>query len=223
MPEFLVYATITIPPGTDEAERLRVYDEEAAVAREFMDIGAFVRCWRVPGTRNHWALWNAPDPDYIHCAYETFPMFRLHWLRAEIHPLAVNPNDPGLPATDLPAMKMTYPVLRAHLDQIRAIGGATAMEHGVPLTNDVSIHDHPGTDRARQIHFMVGGQKLAELGPLDNEGEQIAPGYVDFLAEWMGKPVIHRQWEARLRLDNGLVHQDYAAALAAARVRHHAQ
>jgi muconolactone delta-isomerase len=220
MPEFLVKFDIALPPGLSETDRRFVYAAEALAAQAFFDNGTFSRVWREPGTRNHWALWNAPDADYVHRAYETFPMFTRNWGRATVYPLAVNPNDPGEPAADRPEVKMTYPVLREMLDVAKASGWNTAMENGLEIADGVSVHDHPGSDRGRQVHFMVEGQKLAELGPINDEGEKIGPGYVDFLAEWAGKPVIHRKWEARIRRDNGLEHGDYAAAFAAPRVRH---
>ena len=220
MPEFLVHFEISLPVGLSETAREHIYAQEEKAAQPFFDNGTFTRCWREPGTRNHWAAWNAPDADYVHRAYETFPMFRLNYGRAAVYPLAVNPNDPGEPAADRPDLKMDYPTLRSALDVAKANGWNTALEGGLEIAPGVSIHDHPGTDRGRQLHFMVGGQKLAELGPLNDEGEGIGPGYVDFLAEWLGKPVIHRKWEARIRRDNSLVHGDYAAAFAAPRTRH---
>lgn len=233
MPEFLVHFEINLPAGLPESDRERIYADEAKAAQPFFDNGTFTRTWREPGQRHHWAIWNAPDADYVHRAYEQFPMFKLNWGRATVYPLAINPNDPGYPAQDRPDVAMTYPVLRRMLDEAKharevaaSITGPdtetedAAPEGGLWIATGVSIHDHPGSDRGRQIHFMVDGQKLAELGPLADEGEKIGPGYVDFLAEWFGKPVIHRKWEARIRRDNNLVHGDYAAAFAAPRNRH---
>jgi hypothetical protein len=115
---------------------------------------------------------------------------------------------------------MTYAVLRTMLDQAKNDHQNTAMEHGLLLCPGVSIHDHPGSDRGRQIHFMVDGQKIAELGPLNDEGESgVGPGYVDFLAEWQGRPVRHDKWIARLKADNNLLHPDYSTALNAPRAR----
>jgi muconolactone delta-isomerase len=220
MPEFLVHFEITLPPGLPELERERIYKKEEKAAAPFFANGTFARCFREAGTRNHWAIWDAPDADYIHRAYETFPLFTLNWGRASIIPLAVNPNDPGVPATECPDVPMTYPVLRKMLDAAKAFGDNTALENGRELCPGVSIHDHPGTDRNRQLHFMVDGQKVAELGPVTDEGEkEIGPGYVDFLAEWLGKPVSHAKWVARIKADNQLLHPDYDTALNAPRAR----
>jgi muconolactone D-isomerase len=215
--KFLVHMQLHLPSGLTEAEQADLYKREAEAARPFFDSGEFERVWREPGTRNHWALWDVDDVQAIHDAYIAFPMFP--WMTIAMHPLCVNVNDPGYPAQERPDVQMNYPFLRTLLDQAKNAGTNGAMENGLELCPGVSIHDHPGTDRARQIHFMVDGQKLAELGPYSDEGEGIAPGYVDFLARWMGRPVRHTKWEMRLRMDNQLLHPDYASALAAKRAR----
>lgn len=222
MPEFLVHFEITLPVDLPDTEREKVYAAEKEACGPYFAEGTFKRVWRVPGCRSHVALWDAPDADYIHQAYESFPMYQRNWGRVtRMQPLAVNPNDPGQPSTERPDVPMTYPYLRTLLDQAKNSGTNGAMEHGLELCPGVSIHDHPGTDRGRQLHFMVDGQKLAELGPLSDEGEDgVGPNYVDFLARWQGRPVRHAQWEARIRRDNDLLHPDYEAALAAQRHRH---
>ena len=227
MPEFLVHFDINPPYGMPAEEFERHLAEEKEAAAPFFSNRTFTRVWRVPGQLGHIAIWRAPDADYVHRAYASFPLFRLNIGRATVTALAVNPNDPGQPASvpegwRLHGKPLTYPVLRAHLDEAKANGWNTSMENGIEIAPGVSIHDHPGSDRGRQIHFMVDGQKLAELGPREDEGEAIGAGYVDFLAEWFGRPVIHDQWRARIAADNNLVHGDYASAFAAPRQRHHA-
>ena len=217
MSKFLVHMALTLPPGLTEAEQADLYSREKTAMDPFFDSGEFQRVWREPGTRNHWALWDVDDVQTIHDAYTACPMFP--WMTITVHALCVNPNDPGYPARERPDVTMDYPSLRKLLDASRAEHTDTAMEHGLELCPGVSIHDHPGTDRGRQIHFMVDGQKLAELGPFEDEGESIGAGYVDFLARWMGRPVRHTKWEMRLRMDNQLLHPDYASALAAKRAR----
>jgi hypothetical protein len=71
------------------------------------------------------------------------------------------------------------------------------------------------------VHDDVHGwQKVAELGPWSDEGEAgVQPGYIDFLAEWDGRPVLHQQWQARIRQDNHVLHPDYATALHGPRAR----
>jgi hypothetical protein len=118
-------------------------------------------------------------------------------------------------------LKLTYTYLRAILDAAAwsdddhaqrsvAITIRPAEGNGNSLVPDgsVTIHDHPGSGRPREIHFMVDGQKVAEFGPPDGaEGQDsdIAPGYIDFLGEFMGKPVYHADWKNRIMADNGLL------------------
>jgi muconolactone delta-isomerase len=228
MPEFLVKFSINLPNGLYEEDREKIYAQEAAAAKPFLDNGTFARVWRVPGTRDHIALWNAPDADYVHRAYETFPLFLFNWGRVtEFVALAVNPNDPGYPAQDRPDLPMTWHdlnrVYEAEEGTTPGEGSAQwAHKEGktVMLTDTVSIHKHPGSGEPDEFHFMVGDVKVAEIGPDKNEhGELKGPGYVDFLAEWAGAPVGYRKWKARIAADNKVLHPDYAAALAAPRAR----
>ena len=220
MGTFLVHMELNLPPGTTPERERELYDAEAETARPYLDSGMFARCWREPGTRNHWALWDVPDAEVIHCAYTSFPMFP--WMTIKVIPLCVNPNDPGEPARDLPELRMTWAGLNEHYRAHRAEQHVSAIGEGgsVDLTEHVSIHKHPHGSTPEEIHFMVDGQKLCEIGPDVNlNGEPKAAKYIDFLAEWEGKPVSHRKWEARIRQDNRLLHPDYATALASARGR----
>lgn len=225
MPEFLVHFEINLPVGLSEHSRERIYREEAEAARPFLENGTFARVWREPGQRHHWAIWDAPDADYVHRAYETFPMFKLNYGRATVYPLAVNPNDPGYPAQDRPDLKMTWASLSAYYDSqpgtVPAPGSPQAARHEtktVMLTPTVSIHMHDGVF-PREIHFMCDDVKVAELGPDENlHGEPKAPRYVDILAEWDGAPVAWRKWKARILQDNRVLHPDYATALSSERV-----
>lgn len=216
--EFLVHMQLHFPPETPADFITEHYAAEAEAAKPYLTSGEMARVWRVPGKRDHWAIWDVKDAQALHAAYTNFPMFP--WMNVDVIPLCTNPNDPGVPATECPDVPMTYPVLRKMLDAAKAFGDNTALENGRELCPGVSIHDHPGTDRNRQLHFMVDGQKVAELGPVTDEGEkEIGPGYVDFLAEWLGKPVSHAKWVARIKADNQLLHPDYDAALNAPRAR----
>jgi muconolactone D-isomerase len=216
--EFLVHMQLHFPPETPANFITEHYAAEAEAAKPYLASGEMARVWRVPGRRDHWAVWDVKDAQALHAAYTNFPMFP--WMNVEVIPLCTNPNDPGYPATDRPDLKMNYPTLRTMLDQAKKIGTNIALENGLELVSGVSIHDHPGSDRGRQLHFMVDGQKVAELGPLNDEGESgVGPGYVDFLAEWQGRPVSHAKWVARIRQDNKLLHPDYNTALNAPRAR----
>jgi muconolactone D-isomerase len=197
-----------------------LYRDEAEAAKPYLDSGEFSRVWRVPGTRNHVALWDVADVQTIHDAYTSFPMFP--WMTITVEPLCVNQNDPGEPASDLPDLPMTWAALNQYYRDHRAEQHVSAIGEGgsVDLTEHVSIHTHPTSAFPREIHFMVDGQKVAELGPDANlNDEPKAPRYIDFLASWEGRPVLHRKWEARIRRDNSLLHPDYESALTAHRAR----
>jgi muconolactone D-isomerase len=227
MGTFLVHMELKLPPpaitpsGLPERHNLdNLYAAEAKAAKPYLDSGEFARCWREPGTRNHWALWDVPDAQTVHDAYTSFPMFP--WMTITVIPLCVNPNDPGEPARDLPDLPMTWSALNQYYRDHRSEQHVSAIGEGgsVDLTEHVSIHTHPNSATPAEIHFMVDGQKLCEFGPdvnLNNEPK--AARYIDFLAEWEGKPVLHRRWEARIRQDNKLLHPDYESALAATRAR----
>jgi muconolactone D-isomerase len=98
--EFLVHFTIHPPPGTAPDVLEQMYADEALAAGPMIRAGYMRRVWREPGTRNHWALWYAPDANLIHTAYSSFPMWQAGWATAEVIPLAVNGNDPGWPKPD---------------------------------------------------------------------------------------------------------------------------
>lgn len=93
--EFLVHMELEIPPDMPKAKLDALYEAEAAAAKPLIDAGVFERVWREPGTRNHWAIWHAPDVDFVHRAYSAFPLFA--WMTVTIRPLAINTNDPGPP------------------------------------------------------------------------------------------------------------------------------
>ena len=234
MPEFLVHATIAFPPGFPERRVNELLQQESEEAQQYFDAGLFVRVWRLPGSRDHWALWDAPDVETVHLAYASFPLFKASFLHAEVIPLAVNPNDPVWQAQqELEAM--TLPLTWAALHGWLMQNGKYSGQHGEGLTaalaDGVSIHDHPDSGRPRELHFMVGGQKIAEIGPVSapyndlandeppfGKAEDVEPGYVDFLAEWAGKPVRHEAWKRRIMEDNGLTHDSYDSAVAGLRV-----
>ncbi len=211
MPEFLVHMKLNFPPGMKRPEMQRLYHKEARRAAELATAGAFLRVWRIPGQTAHISLWEARDATALHEMLESWPMFS--YMDLTVTPLAVNRNDPGGAADELPEIMFTYPVLRELLDAHHA----HSEEHGLDLGAGVSVHDHPGTDRGLQVHVMVDGQKVAEIGPRAAGGESVAPAYVDFLAEWEGRPVRHARWQRRIAADNELVHDSYAEAVMATR------
>jgi muconolactone D-isomerase len=220
MPMFLVQMELKLPADFTPMHITNLYAAEAEAAKPYLDSGEFAQVYRVPGTRNHVAIWDVPDAQTIHDAYTSFPMFP--WMTVTVTALCVNPNNPGTPASELPDIPMTWAGLNEYYQTHKTEQHVSAIGEGgsVDLTEHVSIHQHPTSATPAEFHFMVDGQKVAEIGPDQNlNGEVQAPGYVDFLAEWEGIPVLHRKWKARIREDNGLLHPNYAAALAAPRAR----
>ena len=106
MQEFLVHFKITIPPGTSTSLVAGLYEAEAKAAEPLIGSGHFRRVWREPGTRNHWALWAAPDANFVHECYSSFPLWQAGYAEAQVIPLAVNANDPGWPGPEPAKVKV---------------------------------------------------------------------------------------------------------------------
>jgi muconolactone D-isomerase len=90
--EFLVHMElngITIGSGAEIA----LQEQEAIRAHELGVAGILVRLWRIPGRRENWGIWSAPDPGQLHNALVSLPLFP--YLAITVHPLAPHPNDPG--------------------------------------------------------------------------------------------------------------------------------
>ena len=224
MPEFMVTMHITFPTGMPANDIKPLLDEEARAAKPYLDSGQFSRVWRTygshMGSHGHLALWNMRDMADVALAYQTFPLVRKGYGVVEsIIPLAVNPNDRrNAPLVAESPIPLTYYELNNFLGENGR--NSTVTKEGVmaTLVTGVTIHDHPHSGRPREIHFMVDGQKVAEIGPTDKaEGEDVAPGYIDFLAEWDGRPVSHQAWKNRILADNGLLYADHSAAKSAPR------
>lgn len=229
MAMFLVRMNLKLPAARDLVKddqwEKEMYAAEAEAARPYLESGEFARVFRVPGTRNHIALWDVADVQAIHDAYTSFPFFP--WMDVHVEPLCVNPNDPGYPAQDRPDLTMTWADLNRfyteHLTGHQVLS-PERQEHGegetVMLTDTVSIHKHPHSGEPEEFHFMVGDVKVAEIGPDKNEHHEMkAPAYVSFVAEWEGAPIGFYQWKARIAADNRVLHPNYETALAAPRAR----
>jgi hypothetical protein len=119
-------------------------------------------------------------------------------------------------------VKYTYAGLRTYLNEHGTPGDSA---HGEGLTAElpeigVTVHDHPHSGTRRELHVMVSGVKVAEVGPADDsdvavgEHDDNVSGYVDFLAEWAGQSVMDEQYgriKLKIALDNDLVpDMDYA-------------
>lgn len=147
MPEFLVHFKITIPPGTDPVQVANLYTAEAAAAEPLIKSGHFRRVWREAGTRNHWALWAAPDANFVHECYSSFPLWQAGYAVAEVIALADNENDPGWPgpepaevtvASGEPTAHLRPPLVQTLAERERQLQG----ERG-----KASRYDNQGTDR----------------------------------------------------------------------------
>ena len=145
-----------------------------------------------------------------------------------------------IPLIALGSFPLTFANLRRFLD----VTGKPANQMGEGMTAEVipgvlAVHDHPQSGRPRELHVMIADpaglpdrgdataseasrahwQKIAEIGPPDGDAGEVGPGYINFLAEWAGRPVHHEEWKRRILADNNLLHDSYEAAVAAPRVK----
>ncbi|HET6503770.1 MAG TPA: muconolactone Delta-isomerase family protein [Amycolatopsis sp.] len=73
----------------DEREALRT--RERARAQELREAGILVKIWRVLGSADSIALYQAPDADALHEALTSLPMYP--WMRFQIEPLVTHPQE----------------------------------------------------------------------------------------------------------------------------------
>ncbi len=92
--EFLVRqsaaAASALPP--ERREELRA--AERARAAELRQAGILIKIWRVLGSSDSIALYQAPDADALHDALLSLPMFP--WLRFTVEPLVTHPQEKPL-------------------------------------------------------------------------------------------------------------------------------
>jgi muconolactone D-isomerase len=92
--EFLVRqsnrATAALPP--DRQEELR--RAERVRAAELREAGILVRLWRVLGSTDSIALYQAEDADALHDALQSLPMFP--WMQFTVEPLVTHPQEKAL-------------------------------------------------------------------------------------------------------------------------------
>ncbi|SFJ97240.1 muconolactone Delta-isomerase [Amycolatopsis sacchari] len=89
--EFLVRQQNNADPERREALRPR----ERARAQELRDAGILVKLWRVLGSTDSIALYEAPDADALHEALYSLPM--APWMRFQVEPLVTHPQEKSLP------------------------------------------------------------------------------------------------------------------------------
>ncbi len=225
--EFLVQMDIRFGDLAHD-EIVRLLEAEALAAKPYLESGEFTRAWRSwgehQGDHGHVALWTAPSSVWVGIRYDSFPLVQQGYATdIRITTLMHNPNDRGprpLHMADAP-FPLTFENLRAYLIKHGTKSGVTNEGLTAELVTGVTIHNHPRSGRASEIHFMVFGQKVAEIGPLvANKGDEVAPRYIDLLAYWDGKPVHHEMWKNRILADNNLLFDDYESAKTAPRTRH---
>jgi muconolactone delta-isomerase len=99
--EYLVTMTTHVPDGTPDQEVTDVRAREAAHSRELAAQGHLLRLWRPPLRPGEWrslGLFAAAGDGQLEQALAAMPL-RV-WRTDEVTPLALHPNDPGLPAKD---------------------------------------------------------------------------------------------------------------------------
>lgn len=226
--EFMVMMDIRFPANMTLEARRELLSREAAAAAPYLDSGEFARVWRTwgshEGDHGHLALWDAQSENVVRLAYASFPLVKLHYGTVRrIFALEVNPNDRTTPAVS--PFPLTYDNLYPWLTDHGK--WSDVQQEGLTaevVKDQLWVHDHPHSGRPRELHVMCPGeggwQKIAEIGPVTKgDGEDVAPGYIDLLAEWDGRPVDHDNWKNALLRDNGLLHGSHEAAKNAPRIR----
>lgn len=85
--EFLVRQQNNTPP--DEREALR--PQERARAQQLREAGVLVKIWRVLGSTDSIALYQADDADALHEALMSLPTAR--WMTFQVEPLVTHPQE----------------------------------------------------------------------------------------------------------------------------------
>jgi muconolactone D-isomerase len=105
--EFLVNMRNQIPATMDPQLHDDLYRAQGQRAAELSNEGRIKRLWRVPGRRENWGLWEAPDATALHAALASLPLWR--YQEIEVIPLAGNGNDPGTDDQTRELIKKMYP------------------------------------------------------------------------------------------------------------------
>lgn len=91
--EFLVNIKFLWPDSVGQDERERLRKLEAARAAELAEAGHLRRMWRVPGRRENWGLWEAPDATELHRILTSLPIWP--YMDVSVHGMAAHPVDPA--------------------------------------------------------------------------------------------------------------------------------
>ncbi|MBA3778168.1 MAG: muconolactone Delta-isomerase family protein [Chloroflexi bacterium] len=93
--EFLVHIEVEWPADGDPQELARLTAAERERAAQLAAEGRIRRLWRIPGRRENWGLWEAPDATALHESLMSLPFYP--WLSIDVEPLAAHPSDPERP------------------------------------------------------------------------------------------------------------------------------
>jgi muconolactone D-isomerase len=106
--EFLVRQSAEAASALPPQRREELRAAERARAAELREAGVLVRIWRVLGSSDSIALYQAPDADALHEALVSLPMFP--WLKFTVEPLVTHPQEkraapePAAPAPSAPEL-----------------------------------------------------------------------------------------------------------------------
>lgn len=89
--EFLVRQQNNVASALSGEELQDVRRRERARAQELREAGILVKIWRVLGSADSIALYEAPDADTLHDALTSLPSFP--WMRFQIEPLVTHPQE----------------------------------------------------------------------------------------------------------------------------------
>jgi muconolactone D-isomerase len=89
--EFLVRTENRLPPDTPTETRERLRAAERTRAQELRAAGVLKRLWRVPGRDATVGLYEAANPEDLHDAIASLPMWR--WLDVTVEALATHPQE----------------------------------------------------------------------------------------------------------------------------------
>ncbi len=94
--EFLVRQSAAAGSSLPDEQRRVLRIAERARAAELREAGILIKLWRVLGSNDSIALYQAPDADALHEALLSLPMFP--WLRFTVEPLVTHPQERALAA-----------------------------------------------------------------------------------------------------------------------------
>jgi muconolactone D-isomerase len=86
---FLVRLETTLPPEMPEDERQALLAAELQRGQELVAAGAIEHIWRLPGRLANVGVWSAADPDDLHAALTSLPLWR--WMTVQVEALAAHP------------------------------------------------------------------------------------------------------------------------------------